>query len=150
MKNLNIQNKTNQSGFTLIELMIVVAIIGILASIAIPAYQDYIAKAQFTSALSEISPYKTKLEVLMSEDAGTVYTNVTDGIEAPTSTGNCSNIALASVASGTATIACTHIGTTGITGLVTTLSRTTKGEWSCASTIAAKYTGKCTGGAAAG
>ncbi len=135
----------NQTGFTLIELMIVVAIIGILASIAIPAYQDYVAKAQFTSGLSEIAPYKTKLEVMLSEDAGTVYTNVTPGIEAPASTGNCSVLALASVAGGVATIACTHVGTTGITGLVTTLTRTPVGVWACASTIAAKYTGQCTG-----
>lgn len=49
----------NQKGFTLIELMIVVAIIGVLAAIAIPAYQDYLIRARVTEGLSLASPVKT-------------------------------------------------------------------------------------------
>jgi type IV pilus assembly protein PilA len=55
---MEIQMK-KQQGFTLIELMIVVAIIGILAAIAIPAYQDYIARSQTSEAVSLMSGAKT-------------------------------------------------------------------------------------------
>ena len=51
--------KRVQEGFTLIELMIVVAIIGILAAIAIPAYQDYTIRAQITEGLNLAAGVKT-------------------------------------------------------------------------------------------
>lgn len=56
-----------QKGFTLIELMIVVAIIGILAAIAVPAYQNYVARAQFTEVTSAVSPYKLGVEVCFQQ-----------------------------------------------------------------------------------
>ncbi len=59
--------KSVQKGFTLIELMIVVAIIGILAAIAIPQYQNYIAKSQVSRVMGELSSVKTTIETCILE-----------------------------------------------------------------------------------
>ena len=67
--------RTEHKGFTLIELMIVVAIIGILAAIAIPAYQDYIARAQASEALVLLTGKKTPMGEFYS-DAGRWPVNI--------------------------------------------------------------------------
>ena len=71
--------KKIQQGFTLIELMIVVAIIGILAAVAIPAYQDYTAKAQASEAFLLLDGLKTPTSEALSQDATGAFCNAPTG-----------------------------------------------------------------------
>lgn len=77
-----------QKGFTLIELMIVVAIIGILAAIAIPAYQNYTSKSKASAALADISALKTNYELNFSTEGAAGITLQKLGA-ADGETGNC-------------------------------------------------------------
>jgi len=78
--------KNVQKGFTLIELMIVVAIIGILAAVAIPAYQDYTVKSKVQEGTSLASPAMTAIGVACSEgEFGTAGDNADLGLATPES-----------------------------------------------------------------
>ncbi|MFZ3158863.1 MAG: prepilin-type N-terminal cleavage/methylation domain-containing protein [Rhodoferax sp.] len=71
--------RSMQKGFTLIELMIVVAIIGILAAVALPAYQDYTQKAKFSEVILATGAFKTAVELCAQEAAVTPITACASG-----------------------------------------------------------------------
>ncbi len=97
------------SGFTLIELMIVVAIIGILAAVAIPAYNDYVARAQVSESLSLLAGGKTPLAEWYA-DRGAWPVTATS-VMASSSGKYTSSIALVSPSGATITLRATLRGT---------------------------------------
>ncbi len=134
--------KNVQKGFTLIELMIVIAIIGILAAIAIPAYQDYTIRAQASEALSLLDGIKTPMYEYYT-NTGTWPSNTTTGFV--TNTSYAGNYVASIDINGDGTATATYGGkaNTKISGETLILSATTLAgsvQWSCTQgTLLAKY-----------
>ncbi|WP_395117128.1 pilin [Rhodanobacter sp. FW102-FHT14D06] len=137
------QRQHKSAGFTLIELMIVVAIIAILAAIAIPAYQDYLVRAQVTEGLSLASGAKSAVWDYVSNKGEYPPNNQSAGL-APKSDIHGSYVSSVDVTDGAITVAFQGAkANTAIRSAVLVLSPTTVGGsilWTCApSTVDGKY-----------
>ncbi len=125
-----------QHGFTLIELMIVVAIIGILSSIAVPAYADYTKKTHFTEVVSIAGLYKTAIEVCIQEQgiaAGSTVTGCGAGSNgvpaAPPSTNTLASLTVSDAGVITATATAKASRTNGETYILTPVVSDTSISW---------------------
>jgi type IV pilus assembly protein PilA len=141
-------NSQMQKGFTLIELMIVVAIIGILAAVAIPQYQDYIAKSQVSRVVGEVGALKTAAETALlqgealetdaadaAEQLGWTYSNLVAGATAA------AQLTVTSGATATILVTLGNDAASAVTGATITYTRAADGSWSCATADTASAAG---------
>lgn len=154
--------KTLQQGFTLIELMIVVAIIGILAAVALPAYQDYLAKSQISEAFTLAKGVMTQVEASFAQDGACPANAAGVAGNIPQSTNITGKYILSVASAGTAaaTGGCTVTPTFRATGvnsklvsatMVFTLVGGTNGSssWTCGTAMDASIRPKTCGTIAA-
>jgi type IV pilus assembly protein PilA len=121
--------KQVQQGFTLIELMIVVAIIGILAAVALPAYQDYTVRAMVSEGLIQMSGGKPTISENIANGAADACAGVTVGTFGKTTTTCAAGVMSADVATGTSA---------GTISLTLTPDATGQ-EWTCTTSSDTKY-----------
>lgn len=126
----DIQMNHGQKGFTLIELMIVVAIIGILAAIAIPQYQDYIARSQMNRAYGELSALKTAAEENLMRGNSTSLDMGALGWAGSSILTN-TDATFASDGSGDVEGELGGDASTAVSGAVIHINRTSAGQWNC-------------------
>ncbi|WP_201616803.1 pilin [Psychrobacter urativorans] len=131
---------TTQSGFTLIELMIVIAVIGILASIAVVSYQTQVRQTQLITIYQEVNQFRLPYQILINEGAG-VSGFSPSGLNIPAQTKYCQFSVTKPAASGITidAITCTIQNLAYAQGQTLSLDRTADSAWQCrASTGIAK------------
>ena len=110
----------NHQGFTLIELMIVVAIVGILAAIALPAYQDFTIRGRVSEGLALAAGVKATVAENIANNGGAIPANACTGFTVPAATNNVQTVACAA-ATGVITVT---MNATRAAGTVITLAPT--------------------------
>jgi type IV pilus assembly protein PilA len=138
---MNVVRK-EEAGFTLVELMIVVAIIGILATVAMPAYQDYMAKSKFGVALAEVAAGKVGIDTRLNDGETITLPEEVGLAPADKPTANCKFGATANTEA--ASLTCQIVaGPASVRDQVITLTRDRdSGAWSCsAATVPQKQIG---------
>lgn len=123
---------TKKAGFTLIELMIVVSIVGLLAVVAIPSYQRYVVKAQVSRAVGELSAYKTPFEGRVASNRNVTNSGIGYNPSSLTSGDLGTSIGtLNSDGSGQLRVIMGGSAHPNVSGLILSFDRNTAGQWEC-------------------